>query len=234
VLQGFLELVERDATAIWWYNRMNKPGVDLPSFGLSYLTDLAVHYDSLDRDLWALDLTHDLGIPAFAALSCRKETRGQVLFGLGCSLDPAVALLRAFAELNQFISGMGPGAETSLGDEETLRWLRTATLDNQPYLAPAPGVAPRRLEDFANAASGDLLADIQCCKARVEAKGMEMLVLDLTRADAGMPVVKVIVPGLRHFWARFAPGRLYDVPVAMGWLERPLAEADLNPNPIFV
>src|SRR5690606_30411941 len=30
----------------------------------------------------------------------------------------------------------------------------------------------------------------------------------------GMPAVKVIVPGLRHFWARFAPGRLYDVPVA--------------------
>jgi len=147
VLQGFLELVERDATAIWWYNRLNKPGVDLPSFGLAYLTDLAVHYDSLDRDLWALDLTHDLGIPAFAALSCRKETKGQVLFGLGCSLDPAVALLRAFAELNQFISGMGPGAETSLGDEETLRWLRTATLENQPYLAPDPGVPPKRLED---------------------------------------------------------------------------------------
>jgi ribosomal protein S12 methylthiotransferase accessory factor len=63
---------------------------------------------------------------------------------------------------------------------------------------------------------------------------MEMLVLDLTRADAGMPVAKVIVPGLRHFWARFAPGRLYDVPVAMGWLERPVPEAELNPTPVFV
>jgi ribosomal protein S12 methylthiotransferase accessory factor len=42
------------------------------------------------------------------------------------------------------------------------------------------------------------------------------------------------VPGLRHFWARFAPGRLYDVPVAMGWLERPVPEAELNPTPVFV
>jgi ribosomal protein S12 methylthiotransferase accessory factor len=234
VLQGFLELVERDATAIWWYNRLARPGVDLPSFGLPYLTDLAAHYDSLDRDLWALDLTHDLGIPVFAGLSCRRETRGQVLFGLGCSLDPAVALLRAFAELNQFISGIGPKAQAPLGDEESLRWLRTATLDNRPYLAPDPGVPPRRPGDFANAASGDLLADIQYCKGLVEAKGMEMLVLDLTRADAGMPVAKVIVPGLRHFWARFAPGRLYDVPVAMGWLERPVPEAELNPTPVFV
>ena len=234
VLQGFLELVERDATAIWWYNRLNKPGVDLASFGLSYLTELSAHYDTLGRTLWALDLTHDLGIPVFAALSCRKEGRGQVLFGLGCSLDPAVALLRAFAELNQFIAGIGPEAKAPLGDEETLRWLRTATPENEPYLAPDPKVPHKRLEDFHNAASGDLLVDIQYCQGLVEAKGMEMLVLDLTRADAGMPVVKVIVPGLRHFWARFAPGRLYELPVAMGWLERPLAEAELNPNPIFV
>jgi ribosomal protein S12 methylthiotransferase accessory factor len=234
VLQGFLELVERDATAVWWYNRLRKPGVDLASFRLPYLADLAAHYDALERDLWALDLTHDLGIPAFAACSCRREGRGQVLFGLGCSLDPAVALVRAFAELNQFISGMGALGQPALGDEETLRWLRTATLDNQPYLVPDPEVPGRRLEDFANAASGDLLEDIHFGRRLVEAKGMEMLVLDLTRADAGMPVAKVIVPGLRHFWARFAPGRLYDVPVAMGWLQRPLAEADLNPNPIFV
>jgi len=185
----------------------------------------------------ALDLTHDLGIPVFAALSSRRGTRGQVLFGLGCSLDPAVALLRAFAELNQFIAGMGePGTElqASLGDEETLKWLRSATVHNQPYLLPDPRLPARRLGDFANAASGDLLEDIAHCRRIVEAKGMEMLVLDLTRADAGMPVAKVIVPGLRHFWARYAPGRLYEVPVAMGWLDRPLTEDELNPIPVFV
>ena len=44
---------------------------------------------------------------------------------------------------------------------------------------------------------------------------------------------EVVVPGLRHFWARFGPGRLYEVPVAMGWLERPLTEDQLNPIPFF-
>jgi ribosomal protein S12 methylthiotransferase accessory factor len=62
---------------------------------------------------------------------------------------------------------------------------------------------------------------------------MEVLVLDQTRPDIGMPVVKVIVPGLRHFWARYAPGRLYNVPVAMGWLDNPLPEEELNPIPVF-
>jgi ribosomal protein S12 methylthiotransferase accessory factor len=60
---------------------------------------------------------------------------------------------------------------------------------------------------------------------------MELLVLDQTRPDIGLPVVKVIVPGLRHFWPRLAPGRLYDVPVAMGWLSEPLRERDLCPIP---
>ena len=63
---------------------------------------------------------------------------------------------------------------------------------------------------------------------------MEMLVLDQTRPDIGMPVVKVVVPGLRHFWARFAPGRLYDVPVHMGALESPTAEESLNPVAVFI
>ena len=37
--------------------------------------------------------------------------------------------------------------------------------------------------------------------------GLEVLVLDQTRPDVGLPVVRVVVPGLRHFWARFGPGR---------------------------
>ena len=58
-----------------------------------------------------------------------------------------------------------------------------------------------------------------------------MMVLDQTRPDVGLPVVKVIVPGLRHFWPRFGPGRLYDVPVGLGRLATPTREADLNPVP---
>ena len=57
--------------------------------------------------------------------------------------------------------------------------------------------------------------------------------LDQTRPDIGMPVARVIVPGMRHFWQRFAPGRLYDVPVATGRRRSPLAEADLNPAPVI-
>ena len=58
--------------------------------------------------------------------------------------------------------------------------------------------------------------------------------LDLSRPDVDLAVAKVVVPGLRHFWPRFGPGRLYDAPAAMGWLARPLTEAELNPAHLFL
>ena len=66
------------------------------------------------------------------------------------------------------------------------------------------------------------------CVKLADREGLDF-VLDQTRAEIQLPVVRVIVPGLRHFYRRFAPGRLYDVPVKLGWLEEPLAEAELNP-----
>lgn len=237
ILQGFFELVERDAVALWWYNRLRKPGVAVETFGEPYLLELAELYRRQYRRLtWALDVTSDLGIPAFAAVSKLIEgEEEQLLFGLGCHLDARIALQRAFGEMNQML-GMahtGKNGAFSLQDHETLEWLRHATVANQPYMAADSGQPLTRLSDYPIQHSGEFLQDINHCRSMIEAQGMEMLVLDQTRADVGMPVVKVVVPRLRHFWARYAPGRLYDVPVKMGWLGEPLKEEELNPIPIF-
>ena len=40
IVQGFLELVERDSYAIWWYNRLQRTEVDLGQFDDSYVRDL--------------------------------------------------------------------------------------------------------------------------------------------------------------------------------------------------
>jgi len=236
ILQGFFELVERDAVAVWWYNRLRRPAVDLDSFASRQIDALRAAYRTLGRDVWVLDLTHDLGIPTFAALSRRVGGASEDLaFGFGTHTDAALGVTRALTELNQAVvwilahnGRLSPGRD----DPDVARWLATATLENQPYLAPA-AEPPRRRCDYGTPAGDDLRDDVLRCQALVERLGMEMLVLDQTRPDIGLPVVKVIVPGLRHFWARFAPGRLYDVPVRLGWRERPAAEAELNPIPMF-
>jgi ribosomal protein S12 methylthiotransferase accessory factor len=82
--------------------------------------------------------------------------------------------------------------------------------------------------------SDDLRDDVMTCVKIAEKQGMETLVLDQTRPDIGLNVVKVFVPGMRHFWQRLGAGRLYDVPVKLGWLPEPLQEHQLNPIPIFL
>jgi ribosomal protein S12 methylthiotransferase accessory factor len=239
ILQGFLELVERDAVALWWYNRVRRPGVDLDSFGEPYLDRLRTFLHEHGRDFWVLDLTADLGIPAFASVTRRTDGPAeQIMPGFGAHLDPKVALLRAVTEMNQMLSSplLGlpeKGAEKEPIDPGTAHWLQTATTANQPYLLPAEG-PPRAADSYPQAWSDDVADDVRSCQALVERAGMEMLVLDQTRPEVGLPVAKVIVPGLRHFWSRLAPGRLYDVPVRLGWLPRPLAEDEMNPIPMFL
>jgi len=70
---------------------------------------------------------------------------------------------------------------------------------------------------------------VSACVNLAKAAGLDFLVLDQTRPDIEVPVVRVIVPGLRHFYRRFAPGRLYDIPVKLRWRDRPISEHDLNP-----
>ena len=90
----------------------------------------------------------------------------------------------------------------------------------------AAGPAGFRLES--SAASTRASRCWPACDVAKQA-GLDFLVLDQTRPDIEVPVVRVIVPGMRHFYRRFAPGRLYDVPVKLGWLDRPTPESELNP-----
>lgn len=239
ILQGFMELVERDSVATWWYNQLRKPAVDLDSFDDPYIQNLRQYYHSIHRELWVLDLTNDLEIPAFIAISRRIDRPLEdIIFAPAAHFDPRLGIVRALTELNQMLPGVSTskpdGTGYSYDDPEAIQWWRTATLANQPYLAPCDRILPRRRSDYKSAQTDDLRDDILLCQSLVERLGLEMLVLDQTRPDIGLSVVKVVVPGLRHFWARFAPGRLYDVPVKMGWLTEPISETALNPVAIFI
>ena len=239
ILQGFFELAERDAFACWWYNRVALPELDLDSFDDPYLAHAREYYASFHRDLWMLDATNDLGVPVFVAVSRRTDKEAEdILYSAGAHFDPRIAALRAMCELNQYFSSVrdvdAEGRGYLFDDPESLWWWRNVKLADHSWLAPDPRAARRRQADHATPETADAREDVELCRALVESKGLEFLVLDQTRPDIGMPVAKTIVPGLRHFWARHGPGRLYDVPVKMGWLDAPTPEANLNPIAVFI
>jgi ribosomal protein S12 methylthiotransferase accessory factor len=232
VLQGTLELVERDALAIWWYNRVRRPAVALDATADPWVGRLVAWHESRGRALWALDLTTDLGIPVVAAVSSRLDGGAEApLFGFGAHLDAGLALTRALLELAQIDAQVARAGEQGRALDPTLAaWLREATLAGQPYLVAAAGppAAPTNLE------TNDFREDIAICRRALARAGIGLYVLDQTRPDIGVAVAKVVAPGLRPFRPRFAPGRLYDVPVRLGWLAEPRAETDLNPIPFFL
>jgi oxazoline/thiazoline synthase len=227
IVQGFLELVERDAYAIWWYNRLQRAEVDLGQLDDTYVRDLQTRLAETGRRLWVLDVTNDLGIPSFVTiLHWISDSRENIEFGSGAHFDSRIALLRALTELNQFLSiglmGGGTGEKSSLDGSTPLR------LQDHPFLMPSdtPAVQPDFGSKFGRL---DAREQVTACVRLAEREGLDFLVLDQTRPDIGAPVVRVIVPGLRHFYRRFAPGRLYDVPVRLGWRDQPLSEHELNP-----
>lgn len=110
--------------------------------------------------------------------------------------------------------------------ETEAQWWSEVTTSTDPWLAPHGQVAldsGMRHED-----------PLGHVVERLTSAGLDPYWVDLTRRDLRLPVVRVVVPGLRHFWNRFASGRLYDVPPALGWTDPGYTEADLNPRWVFI
>lgn len=226
ILHGFMELVERDCIALWWFNRIRRAAIYFESFSLPYCAALHDYYQALGRDFWVLDISSDFDIPCFAAISAPKRTICRdLLLGFGAHFDPKIALLRALTEMNQFLPNLLSGRSTRM------KWRRGADL---AFLYPDTSKPCKNLGDFRCYESDDFREDVMTCVKIAESRGMETLVLNQTRPDVGIPVAKVIVPGMRQLWARFGKGRLYEVPVQMGWLKEPLSEEQLNHDSFFV
>ena len=239
-LQGLYELIERDSVALWWYNRVRRPGACVDGLERTWIDELRSFYDRVGREFWLLDLTADLGIAVFAALSRRLEGPTEdIVMGFGAHHDPFVAAARALTEMNQFMPavmdvGIDGTTHYHVRDPDTVRWWTSAYVADQPHLSPLTPVPPNLLDRGLQPELMTTHERFETVVGTLETRGFEVLVLDQTRPDIGLPVAKVLVPGLRHYWARFAPGRLFDVPVELGWISEPTPEEDLNPIAMFV
>jgi ribosomal protein S12 methylthiotransferase accessory factor len=233
IVRGFLELVERDSIALWWYRQLHCAAVDLDSLEASYCRDLRRAYRAMGRELWVLDITTDLNVPAYAAVSCVTggASRGrEIIFGFGAHFDPERAVTHAATEMNQLVASLGSDAEAPRSSSpELASWIATATLDGNAHLSPHGTTDLRGPRDGC-----DSDEDVERCRDIVERRGLEFLVLDQSRADVALPVVKVVVPGLRPATSRFAAGRLYMADARAAATSGAPDEQHLNPVPFFL
>ena len=147
--------------------------------------------------LWVLDVTTDLDIPTFVALAHSGDA-SRFCIGFGCHFDARLGVKRALTELNQLFD---------LERQQAAPWDVKAMADPQ-YLFPDNALPARVYADFAEVQHVDLRDDIATCVQRAQRANLEVLVLNQTRPGVGLAVAMVAVPGLRHFWPRFGPGRI--------------------------
>lgn len=211
ILQGLLEVIERDAVAIWWYNRIPRPRAQCANAALRQLATAL----GGDWSCWLLDLSHDLGIPVLAAIGWHAASARWAL-GFGASLSAELAAERALTELAQLIAADKCLAADAIGPDAGFLW---------PEGAQMP-------QDAAQHA--DIADDIRLCVAAWRAVGHEVIVHDYSRPDIALATVKVVVPGACHIWPERANPRLLAVPPALGWRSEALTEEALNPCDLYV
>jgi thiazole/oxazole-forming peptide maturase SagD family component len=230
--RAFLELVERDATALWWHGAISRPGIE-PS-RLAGAGELLAWLGSRRRKFHVLDLGTDLCIPVFAAISAEPDGSA-VALGFAADFDPSAALLASLTELIQMEKTIEiyRQNQAAMASSPLQQWVELVTLESAPHLMPQN----RRkfpldhiYEKYRNEPAEPLQRIWHCCQR----SGLDAWFLDMTRPEISIPVVRAVVPGLRHFKARFAPGRLYDIPVSLGWRGEAMTEQEIFPVPLML
>lgn len=131
----------------------------------------------------------------------------QTFAGAGCHPDSAVALSRALTEAAQTRLNLIVGARDDLPTEYTA----PAASVVGPVLMDvfAANLPPHRFGDVTGFHSADLAEDVDWELARLRDAGLgRAIMVDLTRAEIGIPVVRVVIPGLEAdcHHAAYIPG----------------------------
>lgn len=228
--KAMFELIERDAVAIWWYNRIARQKLPRSVIEEACGSDLHMWLYSRVRHFHVLDLRSDLGIPVAGALSYEQDG-SMIADGYAAGRTWPEAVLSAVLEMLQ--------AEISLSfmEQKAERDLMAGEADEPTgFLAETKAMnlfADRFMSGHAESGAirnYDIEVSVDDALDILTGNNIQVLVADVTREEIGIPAARAISPQLRDWQPRFGPGRLYSVPVKMGWLEEENTEETLNPR----
>ncbi len=197
--RAVLELCERDAAALWWLG--GRPPKSFPvghpagETGSALLERL--RQGETSRRSLLLDITTDLAVPAVAAVSVDRDGRGMAC-GLAARQRWEEAARAAVLEMCQMelAAPVAAAKRAELGEmrlnEADRRHLRRAAFS----AADCDLLDPRESSPLAQPLpSPDFEGLIDWLRAR----GIRVFLVDLTRQDIGVPVVRAVSPDLQPF-----------------------------------
>jgi ribosomal protein S12 methylthiotransferase accessory factor len=216
--RALLELIERDAASLWWTGGRRGKMVPLDEPAMVEIAQLfhALRQRANDRVSWLLDLTTDIGIPVIAALSCNSDGR-QLAYGFAARLSIAQAARAAILELCQTelaillakIKRLETGEDKlSPTDRAHLERDVMISADRCELLHPV-GISTIHQE---TAAASDI-STIARAMARV---GIEAALIDLTRPEFEIPVIRAVAPALQPMPSDVVTDRLKRTSRAFG------------------
>jgi len=209
------ELIERDAVALWSASGIRaraRRALDIASVDDPDCRALLAKYDRAGIDVRIWNVTTDVGIAAFLCdirdPSAGEPRRLRHFHGAGCHPDRAIALARALSEAAQtrltYITGIRDDLLPAEYEEPASADIVDALLD-----ALRRESEPHLFREVPSFAGDDLRRDLRWELERLRSAGITRVVaVDLTRPEFGIPVVRVVVPGLegdiRH--PHYVPG----------------------------
>ena len=200
IFHGLAEVIERDAWSLAEITRNTGAVVKIQEGEIRALLD---KFSDADVSVLIRDITSDVGVPTFVAVSDDLMLRDPALLtiGMGTHTDARVAIMRALTEVAQSRLTQIHGAreDTATADMRRImgyEWMRKR---NEHWFATSEEKDFESVKSF-SLDSDDFLEDIKYTVERLRGAGLErVIVVDLTREEIGMPVVRVIVPGLEMY-----------------------------------
>jgi ribosomal protein S12 methylthiotransferase accessory factor len=241
LLRGLCEVIERDAVALTWLQRL-----PLKPLSAALVTSGARRAIRRNRrrfiDTRLFDATTDLGVPvAFVLELCDHDARVGQLIGAACSPAPERAAETAISECAMVRGALlgdidvPDSAEACSSVLDGALFLGTPTRrDAFGFLLDGPPRPSARPAPLAGVDEPSWLRDIL---GRLQRAAMHCVAVDLTTRElrrAKLVAVKVVVPELMPIsWSPRAQfrghRRLYEAPPSMGHRAHPPDE--LNPWP---
>lgn len=196
IFHGLAEVIERDAWALVEATRKTGPLIcDIEDEQAKGLLD---RFAAAEVDVYLRDITSDIGVATCAAAADDVRLRDPTLLttGMGTHTSSVVAVLRALTEVAQSRLTQIHGAreDTTTADfRRQIGYDRTKRLNRHWF----EGSEKKTFSDIESFDSDDFLLDIRYMLKKLEEAGLDrVIVVDLTREEIGLPVVRVIVPGL--------------------------------------